>query len=77
MGIYDVFENFKNFRNCMGIYDAEIGRRRRNFWVFIVENDDFPIENSMISHQNQSKSRLRRAEGISRISEHIITTKSI
>ena len=77
MGIYDVFENFKNFRNCMGIYDAEIGRRRRKFGGFVVENGDFLIENSMFSNKNQSKSRLQRAEGISRISEHIVTTKSI
>ena len=61
----------------MGIYDAEIGRRRRKFWVFIVENGDFLIENSMIPHQNQSKSRLQRAEGISRTSEHIVITKFI
>ncbi len=44
MGIYDVSGNFKNFGNYMGIYDAKKARRRRKFWGFIVENDDFSIE---------------------------------
>ena len=60
----------------MGIlYDAGKARRRRNFLAFTVENNDFLIENCMLSHKNQSKSRLRRAEGVSSISEHIVTTK--
>ena len=53
MGIYDVSENFKNFRNYMGIYDAEKSRRRRKFGGFTVENDDFSIEICMISHQSK------------------------
>ena len=73
--IYDVLKIFKNFVLFTIIYDGKIVCRRRKFRYFTVENTNLPIENRIILHSNQQKSRLRRAKAFQNISEIIKSSK--
>ena len=74
--IYDVLKIFNNFGFFTIIYDGKIERRRRKFWHFTDENIDSPIENCIISHSNEQKSRLRRAESFQTFSKSVRPSKN-